>query len=172
MSQRARSQDLNFIRYINTYLNIFLITPWTAFDKKSTWKPILAKLYGTFLILCLGFRGCYLFQDDALISIFQEGLVSTKILNALTLMVLEIFVCLCVVRSAFFDNENWRLILENFCLVDKHLHGTLVEEKTVKFYGKRLIGHVTVVAMLGWAYSYIVNFPVLKSLILGPIIHY
>ena len=175
MGETSSPQDVNFIRHFNTFLNFFLITPWIVFDNKFTWKPKLAKFYGTTLLLSRGLLIFYQSQDKLFVSFYRKGLLSQQIINILTLIVLETLVCSSIAKSAFFDNENWRLLFENFYFLEKHLHGVSEEKKPFQFYLSRFAKHLIFLTLAGyftWIYSKIFRISILTAVIATPIMYY
>ena len=168
-------QDVNFIRHFNTYLNFFLITPWVTFDDNFTQKPTLAKVYGSFLITSRGFLIIYVKQDKLFVLFDGTDLLSQQIINTLTVTVLEALVFLSIAKSAFFDNENWRQLFENFSVLEEHLQQASQEEKTVQFYVRHFTKHLIFLTFSGyftWMYSQTFKISLLSALIISPVTSY
>ena len=174
MVQAPSEQDVIFLRHFNKYLNVFLITPW-LFDKKTFKKSMVSKLYGSFLIMCVVFWLYYVLQDDHFLSTLQLGLVSQQIITVLRLTVLLTLTCLTIIKSGFYDCEKWRLLFDNFSVLDKHLQGVIEEKKIVKFYGLNFAKHLVYLTQLGhflWINSTSAKVSLLKSILITPFIYY
>ena len=174
MIQPSSTPDVDFIRHLSTYWNFFLITPW-LFDKKATWKPLLAKLYSSFLIVCNALWVFHLTQDDHFNSIFNNELLSQQITKALVTIVLVTNVSLSVVKSAFFDNNNWRLIFDNFRLLDKHSQGVRKDDKISKFYVDCFIKNLIFFAFARcfiWTWENGVNYSAFGVFLISPTIYF
>ena len=163
--------DVKFISQFCTFLNFFLITPWYDFNKNSVFKPTLVKFYGCLLFFLKMLWVFYITTDENFVSSFQNESLSNTVIYVSKVTITTILVFVTIVKSAFVDNDKWKLIFTNLCLLDKHLQGVSKTTKIGKLYATCLAKHliyVTFVLYSVLAWRHIIKISMLKFLIVAP----
>ena len=118
MDLKLSYRDINFIRFFNYYLNVFLITPWYNFETNSLFGHQFIKIYACVLIAIKIFWTWYLMSSDFYRIMLRNILLSQGVVVTL---IYTIFTCLffvTVVNSAFTKTEKFRTFYKNFHLLD------------------------------------------------------
>jgi hypothetical protein len=171
MSFNLSIKDINFIRGLFSFLNIFQIAPWYNFDKNTFYKPILCKCYGCVLILLHIFLLVYAITDENLARAYGEFVFTQK--NFFcgicgTIVGLSVFT---IVKSSLWDVDNWRMLLTNFQYVDLKLQNTRKLE--VKLVNNFYFGFVVKISLftifeiyLIYVWSSILEIPFWKTVLM------
>jgi hypothetical protein len=144
MSSNLSIKDINFIRGLFSFLNIFLIAPWYNFDKNTMYKPILCKCYGCLLLLLNIFLTVYfLITDESVVRLYWGLLFTQRFLFFLAAGTTTALCLLTIVKSSLWDVDNWKILMTNFHYVDLKLQNKAkVEVRLVKnFYFGFFVKH-------------------------------
>jgi hypothetical protein len=143
MSFKLSMKDINFIRGLFRFLNIFLITPWYNFNKNTFYKPNLCKCYGCVLLLLNIFLIVYIITDESFVRLYGALLFSQKFIFFGSYGSIIGLCLLTIVKSSLWDVDNWKILLRNFQYVDLKLQNQAkVEVRLVKnFYFGLFVKH-------------------------------
>nr|XP_015837081.1 PREDICTED: uncharacterized protein LOC107398224 [Tribolium castaneum] len=135
-SLKLSTQDINFIRPLWKFLNVFLITPWYDFNKNCVHKPLLMKLCGCALIIVIIFWAIIPTFDDTVRHIYHIMPFSEKCVNILTAANLKFFVFLVIIKCSFLDSDKWVVLMTHFQYIDEKLNnkGRKEEQILKNFY--------------------------------------
>ena len=136
-------RDINFIRPFYAYLNLFLITPWNDFDENTICNPIVVKVYGCVLIVLKISSMFYVGKIGIERNLAENMAVSQVIIIFVSQIILVTLTILTIFKSTFTDSAKWRLIFNNFQLIDRKLHNLGVVELRIleNFYSRCIIKH-------------------------------
>lgn len=115
---KLSTKDMNFIRPLFTYLKLFQLVPWYDFDKNCIPHPNLSKLYSIALIILqvvtlIGDKSFYKLQESFF---FSQRLILTGLYTTVFLLII-----LTIIKSSFWDEENFRKIITNLQFIDSKL---------------------------------------------------
>ncbi|KAJ3647928.1 hypothetical protein Zmor_019774 [Zophobas morio] len=145
-------RDINFIRPFYTYLNLFLITPWNDFDENTVLKLNVVKVYGCALIVLKISSIMYVGKIGIERNLAENMAVSQVIIIFVSQIILVTLTILTIFKSTFTDSARWRLIFNNFQLIDKKLHNLGVVELSIleNFYTRCFIKHTVFFIFVGY----------------------
>jgi hypothetical protein len=171
MSCNLSIKDINFIRGLFSFLNIFLITPWYSFDKNTIFKPILCKCYGCLLLLLNIFLTVYATTDEIAVRLYCALIFTQRFIYLLITGTMTALCLLTIVKSSLWDVDNWKILLTNFQYVDLKLQNKAkVEVRLVKnFYFVFFVKHSlfmiqTVYSAYVW--SVVLELPLWKTVLM------
>jgi hypothetical protein len=143
-------KDISFICPFYNYLSFFLITSWYDFEKNSVHKSRRSKFYGGFLILVKIVWFIFTYTDETFKKIDGALFFTQKVIYIGIQLNLEALLLLTVVKSSFFDAEDWKTLFSNFQLVDTKLQnrGRVELEIPQNFYVGLFVKHL-VFALFG-----------------------
>ncbi|KAJ3636559.1 hypothetical protein MTP99_000093 [Tenebrio molitor] len=143
-------KDISFICPFYNYLSFFLITSWYDFEKNSVHKSRRSKFYGGFLILVKIVWFIFTYTDETFKKIDGALFFTQKVIYIGIQLNLEALLLLTVVKSSFFDAEDWKTLFSNFQLVDTKLQnrGRVNLKISQNFYVGLFVKHL-VFALFG-----------------------
>ncbi|EFA07611.1 gustatory receptor 114 [Tribolium castaneum] len=143
MNLNLSVKDINFIKYLWKYFNIYLITPWYNFDKNAFYSPNMCKIYGTLLILLkLFWLFDVTFLHDKLNKSYRQLLFTQKINYAFSCLNIFVLTILSIANASFVGTDNkWKILLANFRYLDLNLHNNEKTERKIwnNFYSTFLL---------------------------------
>ncbi|XP_044264791.1 uncharacterized protein LOC123011435 [Tribolium madens] len=169
---KLSKQDINFIRPLWRYLNIFLIIPWYDFNKNCVYKPFLMKLSGCVLIVGTIFWSIVPTFDETIRQMYYVMPFSEKCVYILTLVNLKLFVFLVVIKCCFLDVEKWVILMTSFQFIDEKLNNAgKKEEKILKnFYFRFCLKQFFFILFafyITYIWSLVLDYPFIKSFLTG-----
>lgn len=129
---KLSQKDINFIKPLWKWLNIFLVTPCYDFDKNVTKYWVLSKLYGSVFILARIIWIGALMKDEAVIKMWSPLIFTKKFSYIFSVIHLIALNSLTNIKSSFGVNINaWKILFTNFQHIDIKLQNKDKVEKTI-----------------------------------------
>lgn len=136
-------KDIHFLRPLFWYLNIFLITPWYDFSKKSLVRTNMRIFYTIILVLLKITLLVYSFLDEILEQVHGKLFLTQKIILGSTYTNITLTVIATIFKSGFWNRNLWKEMLSNFCFLDTKLQNQRKRENFFRnFYCKLVLKHV------------------------------
>lgn len=142
MNLKLSQKDINFIRPLWKFTNIFLVTPYYDFNKNVAKYHILSKLHGSVLILAKIIWIGNVIQDEKEAQFWNSLAFTQKFSYIFSLANLILLSLLIVIKSSFMININaWNILITNLQFVDIKLQNKGKAERNIlkKFYFRYII---------------------------------
>ena len=162
------SKCSNFLPFLFSYLNVFLIAPRYDFTNERFHETILTKIQGCCLIFTSLILTAAAIITESVENFFGMLIPSEKILYILTSTTLLALTLTTITKSAFLDVKNWKTLLTNYQYIDKKV-ATRESHLYYKFVLKQIMFLVAVIYLsYGWSLS--LNMPPVKVLLISPFV--
>ncbi|KAJ3648119.1 hypothetical protein Zmor_019952 [Zophobas morio] len=162
-------KDINFLRPFFWYLNIFLITPWYDFSKKSLVKTNIRVVYTISVILFKITAVTYSLVDQTLGQAYAKLIFTQRIILGTIYVNTMLTVMVTIFKCGIWATNLWTEMFAGFRFVDRKLQNQGKRESFQRnFYWKLLLKHVffgTVVYYQIYVWSNFVAMPVWKMVI-------
>ncbi|KAJ3648127.1 hypothetical protein Zmor_019958 [Zophobas morio] len=164
-------KDINFMKYLFLFLNLFLITPWYDFDRNVSYSVKLQRVYGIILLLAAIARLTYVTIDLHRFIYIARVSVSESFTWYSICVILVLITCTVIFKSCFLDVGKWKLLFTNLRCVDRSLNnvGKVEANFSKSFYFSFFLQQVLFLIGIGfgeYTWSDHMRFPLLQIIII------